>query len=108
MQLAIPTTCDVCGAPVPERRKRFCSNSCKDVQKRKRIIETYRTSPEARRKQLARMAAARMYPDPEPCGLCGSTEDVQRHHHLGYDNPLEFVWRCRTCHGIEHRKVEAA
>ena len=37
-----------------------------------------------------------------PCWLCGSTKNVDRHHPV-YDKPLEFIDLCRSCHIWAHR-----
>ena len=35
--------------------------------------------------------------------VCGESEGVVGHHH-DYSQPLDVVWMCRRCHGLEHRK----
>lgn len=39
----------------------------------------------------------------KPCVVCGSTENLQRHH-PDYSKPLEVVILCPACHGKIHRK----
>lgn len=34
---------------------------------------------------------------------CGESEGVVGHHD-DYSQPLDVVWMCRQCHGLEHRK----
>ena len=34
---------------------------------------------------------------------CGETKGVLGHHH-DYSKPLDVIWMCRRCHGLEHRK----
>jgi DNA-directed RNA polymerase subunit M/transcription elongation factor TFIIS len=41
---------------------------------------------------------------PKPCEQCGSKKNVERHHHRGYDNPLDVIYLCRRCHLAEHSK----
>jgi len=36
------------------------------------------------------------------CVECGEAEMVVGHHH-DYSKPLDVIWMCRTCHGVEHR-----
>jgi DNA-directed RNA polymerase subunit M/transcription elongation factor TFIIS len=42
------------------------------------------------------------------CQICGSKENLDAHHHNGYEDPLDFVTVCRSCHmawhGAEKRK----
>ena len=38
------------------------------------------------------------------CENCGSTENLDRHH-PNYDEPLEIVTLCRSCHETLHSKV---
>lgn len=42
----------------------------------------------------------------EDCRLCASSNDVQAHHHFGYEkeNWLNVIWLCRTCHNKVHGK----
>jgi hypothetical protein len=41
---------------------------------------------------------------PEPCSVCGKSQNVQAHHTHGYDqeNWLRIQWLCRSCHVNEH------
>lgn len=36
----------------------------------------------------------------ERCGVLGAQA-----HHDDYSKPLDVRWLCRSCHGIEHRRV---
>ena len=40
-----------------------------------------------------------------PCSNCGSNIRVQAHHE-NYDQPLEVMWLCTTCHVGLHRKLK--
>lgn len=45
----------------------------------------------------------------QPCELCAATENIDAHHHLGYDHPLDVQWLCRSCHiRIEPRRRKVA
>jgi len=43
---------------------------------------------------------------PSNCQDCSKKCKPQGHHHLGYDNPLEVVWLCQSCHNIRHQQGE--
>jgi len=38
------------------------------------------------------------------CSQCGSSENVQAHHHLGYSarHALDVIWLCHKCHVKQH------
>lgn len=40
--------------------------------------------------------------DCERCGEAPTTHNLQAHHH-DYTKPLDVVWLCTKCHGLEHR-----
>jgi ribosomal protein S27AE len=37
---------------------------------------------------------------PTECSMCGSSKNIQAHHHKGYDvqHRLDVVWLCGKCH----------
>src|SRR3990172_30736 len=39
---------------------------------------------------------------PNVCERCG-VENILTGHHDNYNNPLEVLWLCYSCHGKEHR-----
>jgi hypothetical protein len=43
----------------------------------------------------------------QPCQRCGSTVRVHGHHE-DYTRPLDVIWLCHPCHGLEHRKTHCA
>jgi hypothetical protein len=42
-----------------------------------------------------------------PCEVCGTREDVQKHHD-DYSRPLEIRWLCRAHHAEHHNRERAA
>ena len=44
---------------------------------------------------------------PEPCEICGTTDDIHAHHD-DYDKPLGVRWLCRTHHTEHHVKKRRA
>lgn len=41
-----------------------------------------------------------------PCSLCGSKENIERHH-PDYSMPWLWVWLCRTCHRLFERGLKS-
>jgi hypothetical protein len=39
-----------------------------------------------------------------PCAVCGSSENVDRHH-PDYDRPMVVIWLCRRCHQRHHARL---
>ncbi|KKM95884.1 hypothetical protein LCGC14_1183610 [marine sediment metagenome] len=42
------------------------------------------------------------------CSNClkGTTSNNLHGHHSNYSKPLDVIWLCTTCHGIEHRVLD--
>lgn len=38
------------------------------------------------------------------CEHCDSKDNIHGHH-PDYSKPLEVIWLCTSCHGIEHKKI---
>ena len=117
--------CEHCGNEFKRRRSttRFCSKRCSNLgaprhrqadgltfyeRNAERIKaernDRYANDPDYRKRVLARAAARKHHPDPQPCEQCG-TEPADRHHD-DYDKPLEIRWLCRECHIQHHAEVE--
>lgn len=44
---------------------------------------------------------------PHACSRCGRNLKLNAHH-SDYSRPLDVVWLCTECHGIEHRRIHPA
>lgn len=119
-----PRPCEYCGKPfIPAKRiRRFCSRTCSNLgvpRHRERSPlsvyerhgdrikaerrERYATDRDYRKRVLARVAARKAHPDPQPCEQCGA-ERADRHHD-DYDKPLDIRWLCRECHIQHHASI---
>jgi hypothetical protein len=38
---------------------------------------------------------------PQPCSKCGNNYKVNAHHE-NYDEPLNIIWLCPSCHRLRH------
>jgi hypothetical protein len=126
-------TCSRCGLPKPleefykdatkkEGRKNICipCTNLRDCKYTANYRRTHRESVNAynaRRQKTAKGRAnqfvnrglfAGRITKPECCSACGAlTPSRQLHaHHPNYEKPYEFVWVCKTCHGLRHRKYQ--
>ncbi len=64
------------------------------------------TNPTA---NAGRLRAHKQFPDPEPCGHCGSEDQPTRHHKDGdpTNNVADNIaWLCSPCHVRHHREQE--
>lgn len=41
---------------------------------------------------------------PDNCSNCGSNKTQIQGHHTDYNNPLDVIWLCQSCHLIIHGK----
>lgn len=71
-------------------------------------LKTYEKRPERklrksiRAKVLCQIELGKMI-RPTECSKCGSNIKIQQHH-KDYSKPLDVIWLCNICHGLEHRK----
>ena len=69
-----------------------------------------RTTEEAREKDRLRAECRRLYPDTEPCIVCGAP-GAQRDHVQGVlagNGPENVAWRCDECHAEKTRAEREA
>lgn len=103
----------------PEKRKKYRelydwkyyknNKTKKDKQSRdwykknpdKRSVIAKRYNDKHKLEKRANYLAMKHYPDEKPCVICGSTENIERHHQ-DYNYPLEITWLCRTHHRFLH------
>lgn len=115
--------CERCGrsyrrADLPSRqsnrhwlRRKFCSAECQEADLAERAREMRgEKSPvwkgDKATAQAGRKRAREMYPDVQPCEVCG-VEKTDRHHRDGNtlnNEPSNIAWLCRKHHiGVEDR-----
>lgn len=120
-----PRPCNYCGQPFEPAKasRRFCSKRCSNLgQPRGQAVkqftdgtthygrnaerikadrrDRYAGDADYRQRVLARAAARRAFPDPQPCEVCGDP-DTDRHHD-DYSKPLAIRWLCRQHHISGH------
>ena len=118
--------CEHCGVEFKpaKRTRRFCSKRCSNLGQprgelqqpldgtfyerhgdriRAEKRERYASDPEHRAKVLARVKAAKAYPDKQPCERCGAPRADR--HHDDYSKPLDIRWLCRACHIQHHAEI---
>lgn len=72
-------------------------------------VQRSRIDPYARRARSNLLYAVRTgkIARPDRCSRCGWV-CTPHGHHPDYAKPLEVVWLCRVCHGIEHSPVQGS
>lgn len=72
-------------------------------------MKMYRKLPKVKKRQYAYKAVHDAIKlgvlTPKPCEKCNEKENIQAHHHMGYEkiNWLNVKWLCQVCHGEDHR-----
>ena len=86
--------CKICDSPVRLMRNQYCSRSCrnKDLGFQSAPVRTYSGLYAKIRK---------LYPNPEPCVICGVMGEHR--HHPDYTKPFDVVWVCSPCHRKLHQ-----
>ena len=85
-----------------ERKKKYQSTEKGKIVNTKSVTAYRKRFPErqrARAKLIYHLGKGRIVKQPCRCGA----ENVQAHH-PDYSKPLDVVWLCPGCHGMEHRK----
>ncbi len=73
--------------------------------RRKAAARNLRSPEKVYARRQANLARSRGDLVPEPCEVCGTTEDIQGHHN-DYSKPLEVRWLCRTHHNEHHKNLK--
>jgi len=97
------------------RARRYYAKNAEQIRERVKNyrlanLEVVRARDRARgfrehdqQKIFARNATRVLRKMPHDCEQCGAPN--AHAHHDDYSRPLDVRWLCRTCHGIEHRKI---
>ncbi len=87
-------------AKIKIKRKEYYENNRELVAKYNRnYIASYPERRSAHRKTHRARRSGNLVP--QPCSVCGSTENIQAHHDR-YDRPLEVRWLCSVHHAQHH------
>ena len=100
--------------PTEEVWKRCCDfnraqnpQNAPKIDKRIKYDERYRKRNPLHTTRLRFRAALRNGDViPEPCEICGTTEDIHGHH-PDYSKPLEVIWLCRKHHAALHKELRS-
>jgi len=79
-------------------RKKWRINNLKkhaEIQKRYRLNNPDRIKAQEIARYYVKMD--------DHCGICKSTENLEKHH-WRYDQPKLIATLCRECHGIQHQR----
>ena len=95
----------------PSRRKWYYKNGGKAIVKRnslawQKLNKKWLTVPKIQRVAYAKVQNALRNSSlkKQPCSDCGSTKQVEVHHH-NYYKPLDIKWVCNPCHRREHARA---
>lgn len=93
--------CSHCGKPHKRAGQRYCV-LCHNAYMRSWRVE-HRLNPAQQRRSICR-SYANIYEKrglliAEPCAVCGTTEQIEKHHE-DYGKPLDVVWLCRAHHRV--------
>lgn len=114
LEAKYPQVCEYCKKEFKSKRphKRFCSNKCETLNWRKNNPEKMAIwKQRARRKwRKNNIEKTRVHTATQQkislkgkcCDICGSTENLNRHHQ-DYSQPLEVIILCARCHTIIHK-----
>lgn len=99
-------SCSKCKELNDRPRQRYC-RSCHNAYMRSWRPPHAELTPEERQRSSTR-AYANVYQRrghliPQPCQICGSTENIEKHHE-DYSKPLDVIWLCRIHHKHGHKK----
>lgn len=103
-------TCIMCGAPLPPRRRSYCSDACRDLRWHQHVekqIEEAKAAVGYRPMMWPAIATEQIRREPQ-CRRCGSRKNLEAHHivplHSGGSNRFDnLMTLCYTCHKVQHR-----
>lgn len=71
---------------------------------KKHLESTNRWRSNNRTANNAQAIARRVYKEIKPCEVCGTVDNIIRHH-PDYNNPKEIKWLCKKHHRILHENL---
>ena len=75
----------------------------RELEKQRMRDRYQRDKPKFRARQAVSRAIKAGKLSRGPCVKCEATDKIQAHH-PDYSKPLEVVWLCPKCHGLEHSR----
>jgi hypothetical protein len=109
-RLGCSAICNPCMRNAQNTRRAKNVDQCRRKERERRAASkqkkyAYDERGRARKKVLAAINSGKIV-KPSYCSRClMPTESYRLHaHHADYSKPLEIVWICSICHGIEHRR----
>jgi len=99
-------TCRECGRvfTLKNINQKFCSTECQYENFKKRMREKRKLNSEFMKQEKARRLAIKNSVRGNECESCGSKESLQNHH-PDYDQPLNTITLCASCHAHAHRNL---